>query len=177
METNIYLFKESADFWIILQTLAIIGSLIYIIRQTWISKLANTVNAIRDYRNEWDSSSMEKSRIECCKSSELFNSTTTTKNEARIMNFYESLGLSLKYQVVDKNYVYHEFGYYIEYFWLLFKDKINDSRMRDGDETLYEYFEYLNKKMKKIAGNKYIYGDKSEEEIKRFIEDTLFLED
>jgi len=167
--------SEIAPLWSMIQSLAIIGSLIFIFQQVRLHRNANMIQLLSNIRKEWNARRMMDCRRAACKN---YQAETRTKKigmpESEVLGFFEQMGLLLRKRVVSSEFVWETYSYYIEHYWSMLESNIAEFRRSTKDDSWYECFEYLRNSMRNYSKKKGCPStDKAEEEVEQFIRGEL----
>jgi hypothetical protein len=161
--------EHSEWFWVMMQTIVILVSLIFIYRQVRLQRYSNLLQMLIKMRETWDSPQMIRHRQTTCQ-----NHRTGSKKidaaEGQVLGFFEEMGLLLRKGVLEEEFVWGTHSYFIEHYWSMLQNNIKEYRLATEDSSWFEELETLRKRMGKFAKKKKVSGlDKTEAEIAAFI--------
>ena len=161
--------QGSQWFWSMAQSMIVLGSLIFIYRQIKIQRYSNMLQMLNNMRENWNSERMMPFRKTTCT-----NYQKGTKKigmaEGEVLGFFEEMGFMLKKGVVDKDFIWETYSYFIEHYWSMLESNIKEFRLSTRDNSWFKNFESLRDSVRKYSEKKRCpSSDKTEEEIERFI--------
>jgi hypothetical protein len=171
MEHLSFVFGSKSEwFWLMLQSITLVITLIFVNRQVRHMRDANMLQALAALDERWKSKEFRNYRVAACQrygDGEL----RIARLEGEVLSFFESLGVYLRRGVFDREILWEKYSYYVERYWILFKDHVDEFRTKSCDNTWYDQFEYLNKEMSKCARQRRItdYGRKTQQDMKTFV--------
>lgn len=139
-------FYCSAWFWTLIQSLAIIISLIFIYRQIRLQRIANMLHSFETLDQKWESIEMLNARKEAC-SKYLKSDKSITRTDELVLGFFEDLGLYSEKRIFDLEIVWGKYSQNIVYYWSILESGVSDLRESTNDLTWYEDFQTLCKKI------------------------------
>lgn len=76
-----------------------------------------------------------------------------------VMNFFETVGLLYKRDLIERELAYNTFSYYAPSWWYAVEAYVRDERSanpstEDHDPTIFEEFEYLTAELNKVVANR-----------------------
>ncbi len=167
---------ESGWFWTMAQTIVIFASLWLILRQLQSQRCANLLIILNDMKSDWNSCKMIAARMEVCRHYG-DKDKMISHIEERVLSFFEAVGIWEKRKVFSRRIVWEYYSYYIEHYWPILKPRIDELRKKTRDDSWYENFERLYKRMKfQSYLRRAPYGEKSDEEMRKFIESEQLID-
>ena len=155
-------------FWTMIQSLAIIISLIFIYRQVRIQRDSNMLQMLSKMRESWDGPQMIKYRHTACEN-RLKSSRKIDAAESQVLGFFEEMGLFLRKGVLEEEFVWITYSYFIEHYWSMLEPNIKEFRLSSKDKSWFEEMETLRLSMRKYGWQKNIpTQDKTDAEVKGF---------
>jgi len=165
--------QGSEWFWVMIQSLVVIGSLLFIYHQVRLSRHSNMLQTILKFREMWSSKEMIHYRQATCKRYKK-QSRAIGRAEEEVLGFFEDLGLLVENGVIPEEFVWEGYSYYIEHYWIMMKNNIMKFRQEKKDESWFERFERLAETMQKFSKKRKIpSSDITKTDIERFIKGEL----
>lgn len=165
--------KDSSWLWSMLQFFAVTITLIFIYFQVRTQTATHLVNTVTTINTRWNSEPMLRARYKYC--SEWISGNKDFDAIAEyIAEFIEELGKYCKINAVPKDVMWSAQSWYVEYYYSLFKEGINEVRCRHHDPTLFQEFEDLFISMNKISKkNGAPVFEKQTKELEEFVKDEI----
>jgi hypothetical protein len=137
--------------------------------QSHIQKNGIVLQSLNNFREHWYNASMIKFRQETCKRYEEGNKKIGFC-EGEVLGFFEELGLLVRKRLFSIDFIWETYSYFIEHYWDMLKDNINEYRKSTEDNSWYENFEDLKNKMESYSKKKHCpVSPKTEHDIKKFV--------
>lgn len=167
------------DFGMIAAISAVIGVMIAILELIKQSKDAHTslgIQLLRDLDEQWGSEEMRQYRIalsKLClkreKGAEI--PFLDILSHSDVPNFFDSIGLYLQRNILDLEFTWSGYSYYIIRYWEVLEKDINEYRKLENDNAPWEEFEYLYKQVMKFDSRrlKIRQGKLARSEIQQFL--------
>lgn len=172
--------NNSSWFWSFMQFLVYTATLIAIIIQ--VNKInvqislqnkqlsdqvnSNIVSFLNSLNEQWWSTRMRKARRQTCLK---FKGNTINVEEEAVMAFFENLGLYCDKKMIDSEFVWETYSYYIERYYKVLENNI--SAIQEKDPTYFDGFVKLHKLMNEISKQKGITQlELSAEDIQVFVD-------
>jgi hypothetical protein len=119
------------------------------LRRQW---LINSANAVTDLADRWTSPEWRAYRQHCARAirRHLNGEPVDLAEDFQILGLFEHMGLLVRRRVLDREMLWSKFGWYITRYHLALtcnESLIDANRSAEGDATLWEEFEWLNKEM------------------------------
>ena len=157
-------------FWLMLQCLTLVITLILVYRQVRHMRDANMLQALGGLDERWKSAEFRSFRVAACQrygDGDLH----IGRLEGEVLSFFESLGVYLRRRVFDKEILWEKYSYYVEHYWIIFRDHVEEFRTKSGDTTWYDQFQYLDRRMSSCAKKRGIhnYGKKTQQNMETFV--------
>ena len=161
------------SFWLMVQSLVILITLFYVQRQVRVNRYGNMLQTLNNMRENWNNKQMMGFRRTTCENY-LEGTKKIEMAEGEVLGFFEEMGLLLQKKVVSQEFIWETYSYYIEHYWSMLKDNIQEFRLSTQDKSWYDHFEYLRDSVRRYSERKNCPSiDKTKEEIKRFISSEL----
>lgn len=164
--------------------IGVIVSIIALIKQSNDTHLSLGIQLLRDLEKQFESEEMKQSRITL---STLFInreqgaiiSSETITSSAAIADFFSTVGMLLKRNVLDLELTWAIFAYWLIHYWEILEKDINEFRKSQDASNYWSEFEYLYKKIAKYDARKSkIHQSKLEKtEIQRFLKEESQLKE
>jgi hypothetical protein len=165
--------EQSAWFWLMTQALIILISAILIYRQVRVQRYANLLQMLTKMRETWDSPTMLRHRQAACGNHQS-GSKKIQAAEGQVLGFFEEMALLLRKGVLEEEFIWATYSYFIEHYWSMLEANIKEYRLTTKDESWFEELEELRKVIGKFAKRKNVSSsDKTESEITAFIAGEL----
>src|ERR1700730_797342 len=135
------------ELWLVLGTWALVGVTLWVAREQ--SKALRDDLKVRlqlQFQERFDSRAFVSDRMALAKA--LLGDRPREELSESVMNFFEDLGLFARRGYLDKELIWHTFGFYIVRWWAACKDYILAERRRHNDRTLFADFEKLAQEMR-----------------------------
>jgi hypothetical protein len=165
--------EKSTWFWTMAQAIAVVVSLVLILRQLMLQRYSNLLDTLERLDARWHSDKLVRQRCETCKEfldKKHPKSKEITHKEGDILSFFEDLGLFLRRNVIDTDIAWESYSYCIEPYWQLMEPAIREFRTTTRDNSWFSNFEYLAKAMAKVSIAKHAQNPvKSDEEMLKFL--------
>jgi hypothetical protein len=121
-------------------------------RRQWLMNSAAMITGLADRfsSDEWRTYRRHSAAII---STHLRRGNVNLAKDLPVLGFFENLGHLVRRRVVDERMVWNKFGWYVTRYFLALTfagDLIASSRKAEDDKTLWEEFEWLNKRMLRI---------------------------
>ena len=171
---NLFFLGQGSEwFWVMVQSIVVIITLLFIYRQIKLSRYANMLQTILKFREMWGTKEMMLFRQATCR-----NYKTQTraigKAEGEVLGFFEDMGMLVEKGVISKEFVWEGYSYYIEPYWSMMEKKIKEFREREKDTSWFEHFENLRDAMRKFSKKKGApLGPLEKKDMQRFIKGEL----
>ena len=142
--------------------------------QIKISKEDQKVRLQTNYEDKFDNPSLITERK---KLAEQLLATTQHKDiQEHVINFFESVGMLVRRGYLDKDMVWAGFSFHAIRWWSACKDYVlEERRIQNNDDTIFEDFEYLADEMYTIEMNKRHLSraqlEPSSKDVQSFLED------
>jgi hypothetical protein len=157
-----YTIADPQCFWIMVQAVGIVITLLLIWKQMRLQSAANMLRALSDFSKEWWSTELMDARKEVCKSFRDKKSPGDLAAE-RVSGFFETLGLYYKRNIIDTHLAWGLYSYYVEHYWPILQPTIIE--MRRADKTIFTDFENFHDTMKAVSKKKNAPADIKPEEV------------
>ena len=134
--------NDGSWLWALIQALAVVVSLFFISRQIRIQTATHVVQSLSTINARWNSDTMIRARFDVCSrcASKRFEFDGVADYVAE---FLEELGMYLKIRAVSPEQMWQAQSWYIEHYYWMFKEGIEQVRSEHKDESLYTGFESL----------------------------------
>ncbi len=109
----------------------------------------NIVAILNDLNEQWWSTRMRRARRKACEDR---LKTTINVDEEAILSFFENINLFCSNEMIEEKFIWETYSYYIERYWLLFKDNVE--RFQADDSSYFSGFVKLKNNMEKISKDK-----------------------
>ncbi len=168
--TGLFIFGQGSEwFWIMVQSIVVVVTLLFIYRQVRLSRYGNMLDTMLKFRTFWRSDTMMKDRKITCQNYQN-QSTSIGKAEGEVLGFFEEIGLLVRKGVISVEFVWECYSYYIERYWAMMKENIREYRKFTKDETWFEHFQKLKERMQIFSEKRNASSRPVEkEEIQKFI--------
>ena len=165
--------EHSEWFWVMAQTLIIFVSALLIYDQVRAQRYANIIQMLAKMRETWDSSPMLAHRRTTCENHRV-GSKKISVAEGQVLGFFEEMGLLCRKGVLDDEFVWATYSYFIEHYWSMLETNIKEYRLTTKDNSWYEEVEGLRNMVAKFSLKKNVSAsDKTDLEITTFIDGEL----
>ena len=166
--------QQSTWFWSMVQSIAIIVSLVFIYRQVSAQRYANMLSIFMNLRMRWNSTVMLEYRRQTCVNHQS-NMKSIGAAEGEVLSFFEELGYMVSRRAVEVDFVWESYSYFIEHYWSMLWPNIRAYRLTTSDHSWYVQFQTLRETMTKYGKVKGATSssDKGEQEIALFIKGEL----
>jgi hypothetical protein len=165
--------EHSEWFWLMAQAIIILVSAILIYRQVRVQRYANLLQMLTKMRETWDSPSMLQHRQAACGNYQS-GSKKINAAEGQVLGFFEEMALLLRKGVLEEEFVWVTYSYFIEHYWSMLEANIKEYRLTTKDESWFEEMERLRKVIGKVSKRKNLpSADKTHLEITTFIDGEL----
>lgn len=155
-------------FWAMMQFFVIAATLILIYLQVKIQTAAHIVQTLSNIDTRWNSEIMLRARLKVC-SDWIAGEKKFGEVSIYIAGFMEELGIYVRTGAVPSEFMWESQSWYVEHYYCMFKDGLEQLRELHKDINLYTQFEDLYKKMNEInRKNNSPAFFRREEELKRF---------
>jgi len=144
----------SSWFWTAAQAFVILVTLLYIARQVKLQKLASMIVSLESLDGKWHSPESIMARKEFCKKCLEDDISDLTRVDEMVLSFFEQLGLYLEHKIYDLDIVWHKYSQSIEYYYWASKPFISKIRQETGDDSCYDHFDSIYKKIIKHSKSK-----------------------
>jgi hypothetical protein len=151
------------------QCIVILASLILIYRQVRIQSYANMLQMLTGMRETWNSDKMLAYRRATCND---YNdkSKRIGMHQGELLGFFEEMGLLLKKRVVQTEFIWDTYSYFIENYWSMLEPNIRELRLSMRDNSYFENFEHLRLAVRRHSARRRCpSSDKTVAEIETFI--------
>jgi len=167
------------DFGTIAAISAVVGVIIAILALIKQSKDAHTslgIKLLRDLDKEFDSEEMRQYRMAlsnlCIKREEGAEiPSIEIISHFDVLNFFDTLGMFLKRNILDLEFTWARYSYWVIRYWEVLEKDINAYRKLEKDNVYWEDFEYLYKQIVKFDSQrlKIHRGKLAKDEIRQFL--------
>lgn len=164
--------QQSGWFWTMIQSLAVIVSLILIYRQVRAQRVANSLVALEKLAERWNSNRLCDARSAVV-SAYPSTSKKIEHHEEILLTFIEELGGHSKKGVLDIDAVWHFYSYYVEHYWPILLEKVLEIRTENQDESYFDQAEWLYDKCCKFSRKRGSCPIKTEAQLATFIKGEL----
>ena len=147
---KIYTIGDSQTFWLMVQAIGVISTLVLIWRQIKLQGLGNSISSLTEIEAEWKSDKMAEARREICKCY-LDGNAGGIQSAERIACFFETLGLYHQRKMFDTILIWELYSSYVENYWPMLKPRIQKMRDDDGDRSIYTQFEGFYDRMRSVS--------------------------
>lgn len=162
-------------FWAMMQFFVIAATLILIYLQVKIQTSGHVVQTLTTIDNRWNSEPMLLARHKVC-SDWLSGKREFEGAYEHIANFMEELGIYLQIKAISDQTLWELQSWFVEHYYCMFKDGIDQVRGHYHDANLYTQFERLNIRMNDLkSSNNSPAFKRNEVELKRFAEHEIQL--
>jgi len=162
--------------WDIVQTIILLLTVIFIAREVRMLRNSNMLQSLDRLREYWNSDKMMQYRKITCLN---FKSgkRSIALAEGEVLGFFEEIGLLWKKKVINLDFIWETYAYFIEHYWSMMQRNVQEYRDKTGDKSWYENFEQLCKALQQYSKKRGCptYG-KNPKEIEDFIVGELGLE-
>lgn len=135
----------------------------------YLQNSAHVVATLDMFHRRWNEPSMLRTRLRACERIIDNNENRFSQSMQHIAEYFEHMGTLAKLQAIDTTVLWSLYSWYIESYWYMFKDWINDMRVKNKDSSAYTEFEWLFKKMSQITQSKNLPNfDKTRDELLEF---------
>ena len=170
---NLIFGKDSSWLWAMLQFLAVTVTLILIYFQVRLQTSSHVVTTLTTIHTRWNSEDMLRARYSYCYAWVHGNKEFDPVAEY-IAEFIEELGNYIRMKAVPTDVMWAAQSWYIEFYYYMFKQGLEEVRSKHKDPTLYQNFECLFASMAKISKRKAAPTfDKREDELDAFARDEI----
>jgi hypothetical protein len=117
--------------------------------------LMNSAGMITDLADQYTSEEWRSYRVHCAATIEALQrgEVVDLSKDFPVLGFFENIGHLVRRRILDKRMIWNKFGWYITRYYIALtygSNLIEKNRMREGDSTLWEEFEWLNKRMLRV---------------------------
>jgi hypothetical protein len=145
-----YTIHDPQTFWIMVQAIGILTTLLLIFRQIQLQRLGNSIISLAEIERIWKERDMINARKIICKNFQ-DNKELEACAAERIASFFEKLGLYHERKIFDSKIIWELYSHYVENYWGILKKEITLMRINIDDQTIYTHFEKFFNDMAKIS--------------------------
>ena len=160
--------QGSQWFWVMLQSIVVIVTVVLIHRQVRLGRLENMLQTIHTFRDAWGSEKMATCRRITC-ANYLAGVDSIGKAEEEVLTLFEEIGFFVKTGVIHERYVWEFYSYYIEPYWIMLEDNIRKFRIQEEDKTWFEHFQTLRNRMRQLSKKRDVFRSLTKEDVEKFI--------
>lgn len=131
---------SSTWFWTMVQAVAVLVTLLGILRQVRLQSEANVLATLQGIEERWESQELVEARLKVARDV-IAGRLEWGKEAARLTRFFETLGMYLRRKVFSVDLVWDLYSMPAEYLWQGLHPMIEYIRRQDA--TAYTNFEYL----------------------------------
>jgi hypothetical protein len=109
----------------------------------------NVVIILNSLNEQWWSTRMRRARKKVC---ENYKSTSINVEEEAVLSFFENMALYTNRNMINPEFIWETYSYYIERYWLVLKDNVES--FQKNDPTYFDGVVRLKNKMHEISLSK-----------------------
>lgn len=149
------LFDNSAMwFWQASGTIAIVISFIAVRIQLRLQRFTHIIDSTEKLVAIWNSNSNLRLRKQVC--NKLKNDNSYFGNDSEeLLDIFERIGLYVKIKALPSDVAWEAFSWFIDHYYVLSKNGIDEMRADYNDELLFNNFTWLAGKMNRVSCTKY----------------------
>jgi hypothetical protein len=173
-ETEWTLFGKGSEwFWALMQFIVVTITLLLIYGELRVSSAAHIVASLTSLNERWTSRTLVSHRKRICDAN-LKDMPVLTLGHQVVFTFLEELGLYIKRGWVPREVIWDTYSYYIENYWDMCSQEVQDRRRESNDQSVFEHFEHLARTMRAMNKKRNIPDEKrTKEQIRKFAEGEM----
>ncbi len=109
----------------------------------------NIVTILNSLQEQWWSTRMRRARRTVC---ENHIKTSINVEEEAVLSFFENISLFCEKKMIDPEFIWETYSYYIERYWMILKDNVE--KIQETDKSYFNGFIKLKEKMEEITKSK-----------------------